>query len=871
MRLKYLIRNLARKTKRDAELDAEVGGYAEMLADEKMRSGMSPDEARRAARIELGGVEQVKEQVRDVRAGAWLDSLLQDVRYGARTLRKNPGFTLIVVLTLALGIGANTAIFSLIDAILLKTLSVSHPESLVVLASYSKHGRVGDFGYPDYLILRDGNRAFSGVLAASSQERIEVGMGAETELALRKIVSTNYFLVLGVPPFLGRVFSQENENLQVAVISNGFWKRSFAGSRSVVGKQIDLDGLPFTIIGVAPPEFLGEMVGEAPDIWTTVSSMPASRRNLPGFTWLDLMGRLKPGVQVEQASAELSLLLPHLPDSESQGGFIQRIAVESGSRGSSGLRDSFSAPLGVLMAVVAVVLLIACVNLASLQLARAATRRREIATRLALGASRSRIVRQLVTESLLLALMAGFLGLLFAVWTERFLLSLVAGAGRAITVDLRPNIQVFGFTAVISVATGVLFSLAPALKATWQSVNAGLRLDSPHLVGRGRRGGLKDRLIAVQVALSLLLLVVGGLFIRTLQNLKTQDLGFRPVDMLSVQVRSENEYQPPTARAIVPLLHRMDAIPGVQVATFSFAPTLADDGSSVNGLKFEGYPRTSENQRAQANWVGPDYFRTAGIPLLEGRDFSMADNSNAPRAAILNRTMALHYFGNRTAVRRRFEFNKKQYEIIGVAKDAKYVDLRQSDVQFVYFAALQNDSEIQSLELRTTSSPLSVAGAVRDAVREAGPPLRIAEITTLEKRIDQKLALEFLVSNIAGFFSGLTLLLVFIGIYGTLVYAVARRTKEIGIRMALGARQSDVLQLVVGQGMLMATAGVGLGIIAALGLTRFLTTLLYGVKPFDALTFAAVSLILTTEAFVASYIPACRAMRVDAMAALRYE
>jgi hypothetical protein len=362
---------LFRRSKPVDDLEEEIRSHLEMEEQENLESGMPPDEAHYAALRRFGNVTLAQERSREMWGWNSVETFLQDLRYGLRQLRRSPGFTAVAVLTLALGIGANTAIFSLIDAILLRTLPVSHPESLVVLASFSRDGRVGDFGYPDYLIVRDGNRAFSGVLAASSQARIDVGMGAETEVALRKIVSTNYFSVLGVQPFLGRVFSNEDESLQVAVISNRFWKRSFAGSPSVVGKQIGLDGLPFSIVGVAPPEFLGETVGEAPDIWATVSLMPASRRNLPGFTWLNLMGRLKPGVQAQQASADLSLLLPQIPDGVSRGGFIHRIAVETGNRGSSGLRDSLSVTLNILMAVVAVVLLIACANLASLQLARA--------------------------------------------------------------------------------------------------------------------------------------------------------------------------------------------------------------------------------------------------------------------------------------------------------------------------------------------------------------------------------------------------------------------------------------------------------------------------------------------------------------------
>jgi predicted permease len=859
-----------RREKWDEESARELQAHLQMEADENISRGMSPGEAYHAANRKLGNSTLIREEIFYMNSLGFVETLWQDVRYGLRMLLKNPGFTMVAILTLALGIGVNTAIFSLVDAILLRTLPVSHPESLLVLASFSHDSRVGDFGYPDYLLLRDGSKAFAGILAASSQARIDVETGADTESALRKIVSANYFSVLGVQPSQGRVFGNDDDDLPLAVISDAFWKRSFSSSPSVLGRQIDLDGSAFTIVGVAPPEFTGETVGEAPDIWATISLMPASRRSLPGYTWLNLMGRLKPGIHSRQASADLSRLLPQLSDSESRGGFMTRVAVESGDRGSSALRDVFSVPLNVLMTVVAIVLLIACANLASLQLARAATRQREIATRLALGAGRGRIVRQLLTESVMLALTGGAVGLLFALWTEQFLLSLVAGAGRAVTVDVGPNIHALGFTLAISAATGVLFGLAPALQAARQG-GVGLNPNSQFQVGRSRRWVLKDVLIAAQVALSVLLLIVGGLFVRTLENLKTQDIGFQAANVLSVQIGSESGHLPLSAKEIAPLLERVEALPGIRVASFSFSPTLAGGGNGVNGLKFDGYPPTTRSQRVKANWVGPNYFATSGIPLLEGRDFSPADNSNAQKVAILNQTIARHYFGEKSALGRRFEFNDKQYTIIGVAKDAKYVDLRASDVPFVYFAAVQTNSEIHSLELRTTNSPLAAAAAVRDTIRSEGARVKVREITTLQKRIDQNLAREILAADVAGFFSGLTLLLVFVGIYGTLAYTVARRTNEIGIRMALGAQRRDVLQLVVGHGMVLALAGLALGIAAALGLTRFLSSLLYGVKPSDAFTFVAVSLMVIGVTLLASYVPARRAMRVDPMVALRNE
>jgi predicted permease len=568
----------------------------------------------------------------------------------------------------------------------------------------------------------------------------------------------------------------------------------------------------------------------------------------------------------------LSLLLPQVPDSVSQGGFIQRIAVETGDRGGSGLRNTFSVPLKILMAVVAAVLLIACANLASLLLARAASREREIATRLALGARRSRIVRQLTTESLLLAILGGASGLLFAVWSERLLLSLVGAVGRAINLDLHPDVRILAFTAVISIGTGLLFGLAPALHAVRPYVGGGLKLNAIAAVGRGRRWGLKEGLIVMQVALSLVLLIVSGLFIRTIQNLKTQDLGFLPANVLSVQVVPQPEYQPEWANVTVPsLLPRIEAIPGVQVASVSFNETLANNGSGVTGLRFDGYPPTTENQRAAANWVGPRYFRTSGIPLLEGREFTSADNSNAQKVAIFNRTMARRYFGDRHATGQHFEFNNEKYEIIGVAKDAKYLDLRESNTPLVYFAELQTGSEIHSLEIRTTTPPVALAGAVRDAIREVDPHLRIGEITTLEKRVNQKLAREFLVADIAGFFSGLTLFLVSIGVFGTLAYNVARRTNEIGVRMALGARAISVVWLILRDVLRVLLVGLVAGVAAALALTRLLSSLLYQVKPRDPATYLTVCAALTVVALLASYIPVRRASRVDPMTALRYE
>jgi predicted permease len=855
-KLKYLVPSYRRAVERDIREELEsLAAIADSLQD----------------RRELGSLARAAEEARAVWGWVWAEQLWADVRFAFRSMWQNRGFTATAVLSLALAIGANTAIFSLINAILLKTLPVNHPESLVVLTSLSRDGQADNFSYSDYRVLRDGNRSFSGVLAASSQQRVNVGWGTETESVLRKVVSDNYFSVLGVQPTLGRSFSSEDENLPVAIVSNGFWKRSLAGSLSAVGKQIDLDGSSFTIIGIAPPDFFGETDGEAPDIWATMSLIPASRRDLPGFTWLNLMGRLAPGVQFQRARADLSIIVPQLPDSVARGGFIDQIGLEAGDRGGSGLRESFSTPLHIVMAVVAVVLLIACANLASLQLARAAKRRTEIATRLALGAGRGRIVRQLLTESLVLALLGGAFGLLFAIWSERALLTLVAGVGRVINIDLRPDLSVLVFTLLISILTGMLFGLAPALQAVWRSSSAGLKADGRILAGHGRRFVIKDSLIAIQVALSLLLLIVGGLFIRTIQNLKDQDVGFRPGNVLTVQISSQSDNQPNWATVIGPLLQRTQAIPGVKIASVSFNEILANESSGVMGISFDGYSAPKEPQKIGANWVGPNYFATSGIAILEGREFSYSDNAGTQRVAIINETMARKYIGSGRALGHQLQLNNQRYEVIGIAKDAKYMDLRESASQFVYFAGLQNSSDIHSLEVRTIGSPLAIAGAVRSAVHEVDPLLRIGEITTLSRRVDQELAREFLIADIATFFSVLTLLLVSIGIYGTLAYAVARRTSEIGIRIALGAQAAAVLRLILRDVLWMLVVGLVAGLSAALAVGQLLSSMFFGLKPTDVPTIGLAVLVLCATTLAAAYFPARRASRVDPSTALRLQ
>jgi len=822
----------------EADMSEELAALQAIAADED-------DRAR------LGSLAQAAEASRSVWTWQWLEQLSADTRYAARTMRRSPGFTVTAVLLLALGIGANSAIFGLMNAILLKPLPVASPESLVVLTSYSKDGKIGDFGYGDYRALRDGAVASAAIIAASWLSPVEAAIGGESEQVRRKIVSENYFEVLGVRPFAGRLFQPGDNDQPAAVISHGWWKRGFGGG-PVIGQQIKLDGMAFPIVGVAPAEFLSETTGEDTDVWASIPLMPVAPRTAAGFTWLNLMGRLKPGVSAQSLKDVLPFHLPSL-----QNRFIDRIEVEPGGLGGPGLRDTFRTPLRALMAVVIVVLLITCANLAGLLLSRAASRQKEIATRLAIGAGRGRLFRQLMTESLLLAVLGGLLALLFAVWGQRFLMNLVSGVGRTISLNLMPDTTVLAFTAAISLGTGILFGLAPALHAVRGVVS-----------NRHGRWGLREALLSFQVALSMLLLVAGGLFIRTLHNLKNQDLGLRAGNVVTVQLDTERGYQPQWAPLTGELLRRLEAIPGVTSATAAMNGTLAN-ASGIQGFQIEGQTSPVEATRASANWVGPKYFETLGIPILEGRGILPSDHAASQRIAVVNQAMVSRFLGNQRPIGAKLLFNGAAYDIVGVARDSKYNDLREQSPPFVYFAALQNNSRIHSLEIRTAAVPASEA--IRAMVRQADPRLRVVRMATLNDRIEQKVARETLLADLSTLFGALTLTLVIVGIYGSLAYAVARRNREIGIRLALGARASAVARTVMKDVLIVSSLGLVAGTAASIAAGRLLSSLLFGLGPADPATIALAALLLITAALAAGILPVLRACHVDPASTLRLE
>jgi predicted permease len=669
----------------------------------------------------------------------------------------------------------------------------------------------------------------------------------------------------------------------VVVISHRFWKRGFGGATSVLGRTVEVNGVPAVIVGVAPAEFFGESTGKAPGIWLPISMqtlvLPAvgDLRDIRFISWLDVMGRLRSGVSLPQAQANVTVLLTGIQaefKTDPKRDYLDHIVLAPGSRGLTELRQQFSRPVLTLMAVVALVLLIACTNLASLLLARATSREREIATRLAIGASPGRLVRQLLTESTLLASLGGALGLGFAAWGTRVLLGMVNAGGSFVVLDLRPDARILLFTFAVTMLTGVLFGSVPARQAVRRNAQPLLLRSSRNVLGRERRWGMRDVLIAAQVALSMLLLATGGLFLRTLHNLKTLDPGFRAGNVLLVGLDSRRDgYEGPRlANLAASVVERTAAIPGVRAASVSFFGSLADSGGNMCCFKTDGYtPRNRQDQQAALDYVSPGYFQTLGIPLLAGREFSPADSANGPKVAIINETMDRHFFAERSAVGHRFAWGKKDYQVIGVVKDSKYRDLREKTPRMIYFSLLQDPHDLTTLEVRTAVSPLSLARAVRETLRDVDPRLHIGDVSTLSKRIDAKLSREYLLADISGFVSGLTLLLVSIGIYGTLAYAVARRTTEIGIRMALGAQPSSVRAMVLRDILLVIATGLAAGIAAVLVSVPLIASLLFGVQPSDPVTIAFAALLLSIVALGAGYIPAYRASRVDPLTALRFE
>jgi len=816
---------------------------------------------------------------------------MNDLRYALRQLRKDPGFTAVAVLSLALGIGANTAIFGLIDAVLLKNMPVKDPKELVQVIRIDPRWGVAFFlSYPAFERFRDHNRAFTGMFAVTGISGMKIRLNGQTEQVDGQFVSGTFYSVLGVGAIQGRTFTADDDRIPgghpVAVLSHSYWKRRFALDPSVVGKTLTLDRTLYTVIGVTPPEFFGVSVGRSPDIYLPLR-MHTSFLAGPLSNWLQVMARLRPGVIQEQAQVELAGLfsqqLAEIPRSDwtlhdQRELLAQRVEVTSAGNGLSDLRRQFSKPLWILMAVVGLVLLISCANVASLLLARAAARQKEIAVRLAIGAGRGRLIRQLLTESILLAALAGSSGLLLAYWTGDLLVTFMSRREAPIVIDLHPDLRVLLFTVGLSIAAGILFGLAPALRASSVNLTPALKQETLYDVAR-RFPRLGRALVVTQVAVSLFLLIGAGLFIRTLQNLKTLDAGFKRENLLLFSmdatesgykgIRIGNLYQQ--------VLERLKALPGVREASLSLVTPIEGGGWSAS-VRVSGYAaRPDEDMIVYLNRVGPEFFGTLGMQVLQGRDFDARDHQNSERVALINETMARYFFGTESPIGKHFGWgdaeDRSDFEIVGVVKDAKYPNLRTATPRTAYVYAFQ---DLQSLgwthfEVRTMGNPTTVISRIRTEIQSIDKSLTVSGFRTLDQQVNDSLREERLIATLSSAFGFLALLLASIGLYGTLSYAVSRRVKEIGIRMALGARQADVLWLVLREATVLVLCGAGVGLIAATAMNRLIASMLFGLTPSDPMALFIATSVLLAVALLAAWLPARRASKVDPMVALRYE
>jgi predicted permease len=844
--------------------------------------------------------------------------MLQDIRFAIRVLLKNRAFTAVAVLSLALGIGANTAIFTLLDTILLKALPVRAPEELVALGIGSGDDPNTSFNYPDYEFIRDHNTSYSGVIACSGGGdpiafRVADERGAGSEVVSGTMVSGNYFEVLGIPPAAGRVLAPADNLREDAhpwvVLSYDFWQRRFAGNPSAVGRAITLNGSPFNIVGVARRGFHGTAVGNSPELFLPIMMNRSVNRgvrqwNTRHYWWPNVLARVKPGVTAKTAEPELTVLWQQILNNDpeqaeriSKGGEQQRKefgVLMPASTGYSWWRRTVTQPLKVLMGVVGLVLLIACANVANLLLARAAARQKEIAIRLAVGAGRARLVRQLIVESVLVAVAGGIAGLLFAWWGISALTGLMPKRALPLDLNIAPDFRLLGFSFALSVVVGVVCGLAPALQSTRPNLLGTLKNELGGSVRR--RFDLRRSLVVVQVAISLLLLIGAGLLVRSLRNLRNLDPNFSRENVLLVSVNPQaSGYKGQRLRDFYDrLAGRVGSFPEVRRATVAMITPLA--GRRWNGgIAVAGYlPKPKERMVVDFNAVGPGYFETLGIPIVLGRDFNEQDNPAVtpdppqaserrppelgppPPVAIINEAMAQRFFPGESPVGKRFSRDDKyqsagSFEIVGVVKNANYFGLRKKVEAMAYIPSWRDGSSEMTLAVRSRLAPERLIPAIRREVSNLDAAIPVLQTLSLEEQFDNHIAQERMVATLCGFFGGLALLLAAVGLYGVMAQSVARRVREIGIRMALGARQGEVLWLVLRESALVVGLGALVGLPAAFWLTRLVKTFLFGLTEQDPWSIAGSTFLLLAVTALAAYVPARRATKVDPMVALRYE
>ena len=882
----FLIRlaGFAFRRRWERELAEELQSNLELHIADNVRAGMSPDEARRAALVRFGRLESVRESCRDRRSLPFLDHFAQDLRHAARGFRRNPLFTAVIVSSLGLAIGANTAIFSLIDALLLRELPIREPHRLVTLAlTGMPRGpkEISNIPYGLFRQLETERRALAGIFTFHGLPRANVMVSGQGEVTDALMVSRGYFGVLGVQPVLGRAFAPGDE--YVAVISHRYWQRRFAADPHVIGRCITINGRLHTIVGVTPPEFFGVVVGTWIDVTIPAFTSGPTDDNST-VAWV--MARLGGGVTEQQASAALT--------GHARAWSLSRadrrqpaMVVEPASRGLSFLRAQFSKPLHVLMATVGLVLLIACANVAGLLLARASARRHEIAVRAGLGAGRARLVRQLLTECLPLSLFGGLVGIALAVWLRGLGPGFMSTLKDPVGLDLGLDTRVLAFTFLLSALTGIIAGTVPALQATRGDLISLLK-DATRATAAGSQARVRRVLVVAQIALALLLVSGASLFTRSLGNLVNIDTGFRrdSVLLMSLEPAGIGYKEQQVVRLFEQILDRVEQIPGVRSATVLRHNLLAD-GTAVRSIVIPGRtPRPEDDMQLGSEFklssatrlvpVGPRFLQTMGMTLLEGRDFKRSDRQGTPLVAIVNEAFVRHYFPGESGLGKRFGYQAESpavIEIVGVIKDVRHVRLREQPVRSVYIACLQEPNcwRDTTLQVRTAGDPAALAPALRAAIAEIAPGLPVYNVTTLQHMFDTAVATERTLAVVSSFFAAVALLLACIGLYGLLAWSVERRRREIGIRMALGANRFGVLAMIFRETAVLVCAGVLLGLPATWAAGRWIATFLYDLKPTDPVTLSATITALLIVAAASALLPARRAASVDPMTSLRHE
>lgn len=905
----------------ERDVDEEIEFHLAMRARRLAESGLAPEDARAEALRQFGNISAVRsecltidhQRVRAMKRANHLEDLRQDAAYAVRTLAQHRGFAAIVVLILALGIGANTAMFTLIDALLLRTLPVPRPEQLITIGDPTRTGSVSQgspqadlASYPLYADLREHDGIVSGLYASGRTPRLDVlidrdstggGLSSrEAEHPRGRFVSGNYFSVLQVRAAAGRTFAADEDRVSgddpVVVISDAYWKRRFAGERSVIGRGISVNGTPLTIIGVTPPGFTGAIVGQPTEMWIPLMMQPSVMAHSPWLTdrttnWLLLMGRLEPGVTLAQARGAFAALVERTllenATGDQVGGIERRlrgepVRVESGERGFSYFRSSYGPALLTLMAAVGLVLLIACANIANLMLARAAARGREMSVRMALGAGRLRLIQQLLTESLILAAAGGALGLLVAYWGSSALLHLAGRGSNPIPIDAHIDGRILAFTAALSLLTALLFGLVPALRATRVQLATALRAQGRGVAGtQGRPGKLSlgKLLVVTQVALSMLLLVGTGMLVRSTQRLMNADLGLARGELVIAEVDAQRAgYTGPRIVALMrDLTERVERVPGVTAVSISENGIFSGTESGTT-IQVEGYTARADSDTLVAyDDVGPNYFHAIGAHLLQGRDFEARDNETGSKVAVMNETAALFFFPQGDVIGHHVTTDSATWEIVGVVADVQGHDVRGTPERQVYFPMVQMSRTPGrfKMEIRATGDPARLVVPVRRALQAADPSLIVLGVDVLTDLVRDSISRDRMVAQVVSFFGVLALVLAALGLYGVMAYATTRRTSEFGLRMALGAQRGDVTRMVLNDALILTIGGVVAGLPVALIATRFLGSQLFGIGVFDLPSIVLAVFVLSVSAAAAGFLPAMRASRVPPLEALRAE